>query len=315
MTDPTGRPPDHPTAFLGVDAGGSRTTAVLTAADGTELGRAEGPSGAVRPGQVTRAAMAIIETASRAAFGTPVALPVAGAVIGAAGAGRTLEREQLTAELLSRQALAREVRVMGDVELALHAAFGADPGIVVAAGTGSAAFARTPDGALRRAGGYGWQLGDEGGGYWLGRRALALAARDQDGVGEWSGLGVGILRALDLGSFDDLVRWGLTAAPAQIAALAPVLLAAARDGAAPAVAVVAEAADALAALVAVLVAGFPGPDGVPVATTGTLLGPQAPLRGALAESLARAVPGARLVSRAIDPALAAAHLAAAAPGR
>src|SRR2546427_1926049 len=28
-----------------------------------------------------------------------------------------------------------------------------------------------------RCGGYGWQLGDEGGGYWLGRRALDAAAR------------------------------------------------------------------------------------------------------------------------------------------
>jgi len=43
---------------VGVDAGGSRTTAVLVAADGTELGRAEGPSGAVRPGGAARAAVA-----------------------------------------------------------------------------------------------------------------------------------------------------------------------------------------------------------------------------------------------------------------
>jgi N-acetylglucosamine kinase-like BadF-type ATPase len=307
------RPPDRPSAFLGIDAGGSRTTAVLTAADGTELGRAEGPSGAVRPGQVAGAALAIIETARRAAFGTDVTLPVAGAVVGAAGAGRALEREQLTADLVTGEALARAVRVMGDVELALHAAFGADAGVVVAAGTGSAAFARTPDGVLHRAGGYGWQLGDEGGGYWLGRRALALAARDQDGVGEWSGLGVGILRALELGSFDDLVRWASTAAPAQIAALAPVLLAAARDRASPAAAVMREGADALAALVTVLLTGFPGEAPVPVATTGTLLGPEAPLRAALAESLARSAPRARLLSRRIDPALAAARLASASP--
>jgi hypothetical protein len=101
---------------------------------------------------------------------------------------------------------------------------------VIAAGTGSAAYARTPDGALHRAGGYGWQLGDGGGGYWLGRRALALAAREHDNPGEITALGSRVMRALGLGSFDDLVRWATTATPAQVAALAPEVLRAASAG-------------------------------------------------------------------------------------
>ena len=296
---------------VGVDAGGSRTTAVLVAADGTELGRAEGPSGAVRPGGAARAAVAILETARRAASGISVTWPLSRAVVGAAGAGRVLEREQLAAELsLSGwEGLAREVRVMGDVELALLAAFENGPGIVIAAGTGSAAFARTPDGVLHRTGGHGWQLGDEGGGYWLGRRALALAARDQDGIGEWTGLGVRIIRALELGSFDDLVRWAATAAPSQVAGLAPAVLDAAREGHAACGALVRDAARELAALVAALTRYFPAGVPVGVAATGGLLGEASPLREALSEELGAAAPLAGLRAGSLDPALAAARLA------
>ena len=40
------------------------------------------------------------------------------------------------------------------------------------AGTGSIALARSADGREGRAGGWGYLLGDEGGGYWLGREAI-----------------------------------------------------------------------------------------------------------------------------------------------
>lgn len=308
-TDQTDETDRRSGVVVGVDAGGSRTTVVLIAADGTAVGRAEGPGGAVRPGQAARAATAILETARRATFGTDVALPVSRAVVGAAGAGRALEREQLAAELQARAALARDVRVMGDVELALHAAFGAGPGIVVAAGTGSAAFARTPDGALHRAGGHGWQLGDEGGGYWLGRRALALAAHDQDGVGEWTGLGVRIIRALELGSFDDLVRWAATAAPSQVAGLAPEVLSGAREGNRVCQALVRDAARELAELVAALIRYFPAGDTVALAAAGGLLGDESPLRAALAEEIRLTAHVAELRAGPLDPAFAAARLA------
>src|SRR5438445_6123055 len=56
----------------------------------------------------------------------------------------------------------------------LSMAFADGTGIIVSAGTGSIAYARDPAGQLHRAGGYGWQLGDEGGGYWLDRKSTRL---------------------------------------------------------------------------------------------------------------------------------------------
>src|SRR2546425_5698441 len=77
---------------------------------------------------------------------------------------------------------------MADAEIALSTAFADGTGIIVSAGTGSIAYARDPAGQLHRAGGYGWQLGDEGGGYWLGGGGLGGAARAPDGPGEGSTL-------------------------------------------------------------------------------------------------------------------------------
>src|SRR2546427_7012138 len=91
-------------------------------------------------------------------------------------AGRAQEQAELEAALIDA-GVARQVRVLADGEVALATAFGTGPGILVNAGTGSIAYARDPAGELHRAGGDGWQLGDEGGGYWLGGGAPGRAGR------------------------------------------------------------------------------------------------------------------------------------------
>jgi len=114
--------------------------------------------------------------ARRAATQAHVALPATVALVGAAGAGRAPEQEA------SRQpcdsGVAERVEVRATSRSRCTGVRRAR--ILINAGTGSIAYARGPDGKLHRAGGHGWQLGDEGGGYWMGRRALAAAARAHD---------------------------------------------------------------------------------------------------------------------------------------
>src|SRR5437870_6865581 len=184
-------------ALLGADAGGSHSTVVIGTADLTILGRADGPGSAMKPGGAAASAVVLAETARRAASQAGIHLPVGRAVVGAAGAGRAQEQRELEAALV-QTGLAQRVRVMADAEIALSTAFADGTGIIVSAGTGSIAYARDPAGQLHRAGGYGWQLGDEGGGYWLGRRALDVAARAQDGRGEGSTLLARLLGPLGL---------------------------------------------------------------------------------------------------------------------
>src|SRR2546428_12668936 len=136
----------------------------------------------MRPSGAAQAAAVLAETARRAGAQVGLDLPVERAVVGAAGAGRAQEQAELEAALLEA-GVARRVRVLADGEVALATAFSTGPGILVNAGTGSIAYARDPAGELHRAGGYGWQLGDEGGGYWLGGRAPGVAARSHHGRG------------------------------------------------------------------------------------------------------------------------------------
>src|SRR5438034_8409049 len=229
----------------------------------------------MKPGGAAASAVVLAETARRAASQTGIDLPVDRAVVGAAGAGRAQEQGELEAALV-QAGLAQRVRVMADAEIALSTAFADGTGIIVSAGTGSIAYARDPAGQLHRAGGYGWQLGRRGGGYWLGRRALDVAARAQDGRGEGSTLLARLLGALGLQHFDDLVRWTTTATSAQMAALAPHVLNAAREGEGVARQAVEAAAHELVDLAAALARHFPGTEPVPVALAGGLLLPPSP---------------------------------------
>jgi len=280
--------------LLGIDCGGSHTAVAVGNANGRVLARAEGPGSAMRPGGAERSAAVILDVAHRAATQARVMLPASLALVGAAGAGRAPEQEALAAEITAA-GVAERVDVRSDVEIALAAAFGDAPGILINAGTGSIAYARTPDGKLHRAGGHGWQLGDEGGGYWLGRLALVAAARAHDGLEESSTLLERLLVALGLQTFDDLIRWTATATPAQVAALAPHVLNAAREGETVAQRIVTEGALELSRLVRVLMPHFSGKEPIKMATAGGLLRPGSPLLTALRVSLAQDLPRARLL--------------------
>ena len=310
-------PSDSPTdrrsdaVLLGIDSGGSHTAVVVGDARGRALARAEGPGSAMRPGGAERSAAVILDVARHAAAEGNVALPATLAVVGAAGAGREPERNALAGALVTAGVAAR-VDVRGDVEVALTAAFGKAPGILINAGTGSIAYARDAAGRLHRAGGHGWQLGDEGSGYWLGHRALAAAARAHDGIEESSTLLERVLVALGLQTFDDLIRWSATATPGQVAALAPHVLNAAREGETVAQRIVADAAVELSQLVRVLTKHFAETEQIKLATMGGLLRPGSPLLTALRTGLAAELPRARLSEGggSVDSPLGALKLAA-----
>ena len=286
------------TGFLGIDAGGSKTAVLLGDAERV-IARASGPPGAVRPGRALQAASRIAAVARRALTEGRL-LEADVLVVGAAGVGREPERSELR-EGLRGERLARRIIVTGDLDIALEAAFGTGPGIVLVSGTGSVAVARDPDGTLHRQGGYGWQMGDEGSGYALGRAALLAVGRAHDARIEPTVLEKSLLTHAPAKSFDELVRWSGAAEPGEIAALAPLVFAAAAAGDAVARAIVEEAAATLVELVAPLLGHFPGKGSVPVALAGGNLAPE---RGLRAPVLARLRKNHRLAPREapLDPA-------------
>lgn len=268
--------------LIGADVGGTKTAAAVMR-DGEVAGRAEGPGAAVRPGRALASAATIAETVRRA-LGAAGALQGDVLVVGAAGAGRPAEARELQ-QALRGEAIAQTVVVTTDIAIALEGALGPGAGIVLSAGTGSIAIARDASGASHRAGGYGWQMGDEGSGYAIGRAALGAAGRAADARGQETALSARLLEATRSADFDDLVRWTATAGPPEVAALAPHVLAAAAEGDPTARAIVHYAAEELAGLVLHLRKKLGG-DPPTVALTGGLLANPA-LRDALEARLER----------------------------
>jgi glucosamine kinase len=205
-------------------------------------------------------------------------------VVGAAGAGREPERDELR-KALRGENVATSIIVTTDIEIALAAAFAEGPGIVVSAGTGSVAVGRDRTGKRHRIGGYGWQMGDEGSGYAIGRASLGAVSRAVDGRSPQTALSARLLTATRSESYEDLVRWAAGASPAEVAALAPHVLAVAAGGDPLAQGIADYAARELSQLAICLVPKMDIAPPVPVAVTGGLLGADQPLRKTLLAKL------------------------------
>jgi N-acetylglucosamine kinase-like BadF-type ATPase len=96
--------------------------------------------------------------------------------------------------------------VVNDALIALVAGAGNEPGVVVVAGTGSIAYGRNFAGQAARAGGWGYLLGDEGGGFWIGRAALSAVVRQFDGRGPATLLTEMVLEHMRLGNPTELIH-------------------------------------------------------------------------------------------------------------
>jgi N-acetylglucosamine kinase-like BadF-type ATPase len=291
--------------IVGVDAGGSKTRAVAYR-DGDPVGQALGGPGAVRPGRALAVAGIVAEQVRRA-LGSLGVLRADTIVVGAAGAGRDVERRELMQALRS-ESVADHVIVVTDVELAQAAAFGDGPGIVLSAGTGSIAVGRDVAGRAFRQGGYGWQMSDEGSGYAIGRLALVAVGRAYDGRGDDTVLSAELCRVQRCATVGDLVRWSTTATVGEVASLASIVLAAAAAGDAVAESITAYSAAELTTLVAQVAEVIPEPRPVPVALAGSLLGPGSPLRDRLLQQLAT-MPSVVAQQMPVDPLDGALHLA------
>ncbi|MGH7512404.1 MAG: N-acetylglucosamine kinase [Gemmatimonadales bacterium] len=261
--------------LIGADVGGSKTAVGVS--DGEQvLARADGVGAAIRPGRALASAAVIAEVVRRALAG---AGRLSGDVlyIGAAGAGREPERDELR-KALRGENLAPTVVVSTDIEIALAAVFDEGPGIVVSAGTGSVAVGRDRAGKQHRIGGYGWQMGDEGSGYAIGRAALGAVSRAADGRSPRTALSERVLAASRSDSFDALIRWAAGASPAEVAALAPHVLDVAAHGDPLAQGICDYAARELTQLAVCLVPVMDLQLPVGVALTGGLLSADGPLR-------------------------------------
>jgi glucosamine kinase len=296
---------------IGVDGGGTKTRAVLANERGDQLAETTGAGSAVHPLDVARSATVIAEVVreviQKANIGDTQAKVLC---VGVAGVGREPERSALR-DALARENLADDVLVEPDFAVALDDAFGDGTGVLLVSGTGSAAFGRGPTGATARAGGWGINVGDEGSGAWIGRRALSVVAAASDGREPETALTGAILTALELQQSQQLIPWAASASPAMLATLAPVVITVAAGGDQRANSILSLAVEELALHVLALARRLFMDEraSVPVALSGGLLTKGSALRKRLEHRLKSAVPGAHVHTSEIDAARGAVRAA------
>jgi len=300
---------------LGIDAGGSKTVALLAAADGRIVG--EGRAGGANLQahgelEVEKVLHHVIDEAM-AGGGAPAAV-----CLGLAGVDREGD-SQVIAAIMRRLGFREHTLIVNDALIALVAGVplaegtaAVGPALVLISGTGSIAYGVNRHGLAARAGGWGTSLGDEGSGYWIGRRALEAVARAADGRGPGTGVTRLVLDHFTLSRPEQLVSeiYDHAKGKRAIASLGPLVEQARAAGDAVAGEIMRKAAEELTLAAAAVIAGLEmRGEQFPVLMSGGMLRGAPWLAAEVSRRLAEVAPRSTVTALAVEPALGAVRLA------
>lgn len=275
------------THLIGIDGGGSSIRVAVFTPQLERLAQFSGetvnPSIIGRDESARRIQAAIVAVLQETGLTTR---DISAVGAGIAGAANTHSQDWLQ-DVLQTALPHSRITISSDYEIALVGAHGKREGLLVLAGTGSLAYGINPQGVTALAGAWGYLIGDEGSGYWLGAQGIRAAVRAADGRAAPTLLTGRILSALNLTQPLEIIPWLYRSESPRmrdVAALAPLVLATAADSDPTAQAIVSEAAEelALAAQAVTTRLDFPA---APVAFAGSLLSQSNPLSDALCQHL------------------------------
>ncbi|RLE81442.1 MAG: hypothetical protein DRJ51_03815 [Thermoprotei archaeon] len=187
--------------LLGVDGGGTRTEALTVDLKGRIVGYGTaGPSNINLVG-VEAAEREVVLAIKRA---LKPGLRIRRAVLGFAGAGRKGSLEKYTA--IVKKLGFQNFTVTTDGFISLIAATQFNPGVMVSAGTGTITMGIDGGGRVVRASGWGYLVGDEGSGFWIGSRILNMLSREIDGRSDVTGLADIVFKWFKVEDFDSLLE-------------------------------------------------------------------------------------------------------------
>src|SRR3954465_7738172 len=229
---------------LGIDAGGTKTGCQLADENGEVLAESRrGGANLQAAGELE--VEKVLHEVMEEAIGEHDVRPAA-ICLGIAGVDRP-DDARVVRGIMKRIGYKAKVLVVNDALVALEAGAPGAPGIVLIAGTGSIAYGRNEHNEAARAGGWGYMLGDEGSGYWIGRSALRAVLREADRRGPATLLTSLLLHYYGVARPQDLIAqvYHGTLRPAAIASLAQCVQGAFRDGDGVAIGILRSAADQL----------------------------------------------------------------------
>lgn len=213
------------TYFIGIDGGGSSLRVVVVNENMEVIAQQSG--GTANPGIIGHDASAqLLRNTIRAALSEISPDDITGVGIGVAGAS-AVHSSQWLYEVVRDVTPHAHIVPSSDFEIALVGANGERQGLLLLSGTGSIAYGINEQGKSAQAGGWGYLLGDEGSGYWIGLQAIKLVTRAADGLIMPTNFTKQILTTLELEKPSDLIAWlyrSETPRTRDIATLAPVVL-------------------------------------------------------------------------------------------
>jgi len=294
---------------LGIDAGGTKTVCLLADENGIVLAEARGGGANLQAAgelEVEKVLHHVMDTAIGDREIRPDAI-----CLGIAGVDRPQDADAVRG-IMKRIGFKVRTLVVNDALVALTAGAGDAPGVVVIAGTGSIAYGRNANGRAARAGGWGHILGDEGSGFWIGRRALAAVMRQSDGRGPTTRLTELILKRMGLTQPAELIHevYDRNVRQQGIAALAPLVQQAHDAGDAVASGILERGARELVAAAASVIArlGMRGA-AFPTVLAGGIFKAVPWLADEVSAGLSEVAPRARPGVLTVEPAVGAVHLA------
>lgn len=234
---------------IGLDGGGTKTSAELCTPDGKVLATSQGGPSNFQVIGVEQAARTILDLVETCCHSIGCTTSQIGCVVaGLTGAGRAGDQARMCDEL-KREADRRGAGighfvVESDARIALEGALGGAPGIIVIAGTGSIVFGKDRSGTVHRAGGWGRMIGDEGSGYALGRELFRAVAAAWDGRAPKTRMSGLLERKAGLSTQEAIIS-ALYKEGFDIASVAPLVVDAAQAGDKAARRIVSEAAEEL----------------------------------------------------------------------
>src|SRR3954465_5351429 len=162
---------------LGIEAGGTKTVCQLADCHGAVLAEARRGGANLQAAGELEVEKVLHEVMEEALADNDV---IPGAIcLCSAGVDRP-DDARIVRAIMKRIGYKAKCLVVNDALIALEAGAPGQPGVVVIAGTGSISYGRNERNHAARAGGWGYVLGDEGSGYWIGRAALRAVLREAD---------------------------------------------------------------------------------------------------------------------------------------
>lgn len=213
--------------YLGIDAGGTKTEAIVVDDTGKELGRGMGGAANYHSRKLGDVVASVCTAAWEATNNAHItAKDLTATCLGIAAYDTPHDKKTLNEAFIKEQDefFGPNLTIVNDAVIGLYSGT-TSPGVCLISGTGCNCYGVGKEGQQWFAGNWSYLMGDQGGGYHLALRIFRAVLKEFDGRGEKTVLTQLVLSKLGVASVFELIDWvySKNPAPGDIASFAALL--------------------------------------------------------------------------------------------